>query len=373
MPLRKPARLLALIFLAGAPNCIYAQTGDPAAIQQKLYAQFRLTTITADRSDIVTAGDVVVIHRPGLLMYAVASPMPPSNTYKNGKIGQGWGGFGKDMMITMAAPGAGTANDYPHRPFAPEEKCWVTGIQVQKDGVLFQLYSDPYDDIRYYGNLKIPFANKREIPSADAALQLVSEVLTVVPTDNPGSQGSQPVQAQVSSSPDQNSLPTVQGTYFRKDKPSDSMVLGANGVFSLVQKGKPYDGNYTVEGEVLTVWGPKMPGRQRCRLAGNVITDPGGTIWEKPVETQNPAPVVAEMPATVTSSASTPMPTIAPPPPPADAPPPTPPTVSLGQTMDQVISVMGQPKAVAKAGTKTIFTYSDLKVIFVGGKVSDVQ
>ena len=116
-----------------------AQAGDTAMIQQKLYAQFKLTTITVDRSDIVTAGDVVVIHKPGLLMYAVASPLPPSNTYKNGKIGQGWGGFGKDLAIGMLTQGGGTAADYPKRPFVPEEKCWVTAIQVQKDGVIFQL------------------------------------------------------------------------------------------------------------------------------------------------------------------------------------------------------------------------------------------
>ena len=140
--------------------------------------------ITADRSDIVTAGDVAVIHKPGLIMYAVASPMPPSNTYKNGKIGQGWSGFGKDLLITMAVPGGATSNDYPHRPFAPDEKCWVTGIQAQKDGILFQLYSDPYDNIRYYANLKIPFPNKKEIPPADAAMQLVAEVLTIAPQDN---------------------------------------------------------------------------------------------------------------------------------------------------------------------------------------------
>jgi hypothetical protein len=168
-----------------------AQAGDPAAIQQRLNAQFRLTTITADRSDIVTAGDVVQIHKPGLVMYAVASPMPPSNTYKNGKIGQGWGGFGKDLMITMSAPGGATSNDYPHRAFAPEEMCWVTGIQVQQDGVLFKLYSDPYDDIRYYANLKIPFPSKKSVPSVDAALQLVAEVLTAVP-QNQGDQGGQP-------------------------------------------------------------------------------------------------------------------------------------------------------------------------------------
>jgi hypothetical protein len=182
-----------------------AQVGDPAVLQQRLYAQYRLTTTTPDRSDIVTAGDVVVIHRPGLLMYGVASPMPPSNTYKNGKISQGWGGFGKDLAITMAAPGGATATDYPHRPFAPEEKCWVRAIQVQKDGVLFQLYSDPYDGIRYYANLKIPFPNKKEVPPVDTAMQTVAEVLTVAPQDqgapNQGNQGGQPGQFQATPAP----------------------------------------------------------------------------------------------------------------------------------------------------------------------------
>ena len=155
--------------------------GDPAAIQQKLSAQFKLTRITADRSDIVTPGDVFVIHKPGLVMYAVTSPMPPSNTYKNGKIGQGWGGFGKDLAIGMSTPGGGTAADYPHRTFVPDEKCWVTAVQVEKDGVLFHLYSDPYNDVRYYATLKIPFPNKKQVPSPDVALQTVAEVLTVAP------------------------------------------------------------------------------------------------------------------------------------------------------------------------------------------------
>ena len=125
-------------------------------------------------------------------MYAVASPMPPSNTYKNGRIGQGWGGFGKDLAIGMAAPGGATAANYPHRPFVPEEKCWVTGIQVQKDGILFQLYSDPYDDIRYYANLKIPFPSKKEVPPVDMAMQTVAEVLTAAPADNQADRAAQP-------------------------------------------------------------------------------------------------------------------------------------------------------------------------------------
>jgi hypothetical protein len=170
-----------------------AQTDDASgAIQNKLNAQFKLTRATADRSDIVTAGDVVELQKNGLIMYAVASPFPPANSYKNGKIGQGWGGFGKDLLIGMAAPDGTTAADYPHRAFVAGEKCWVTSIQVQKDGVLFQLFSDPYDDVRYYANFRIPFPNKKQVPAADAFLQTVAEVLTVVPPDPGAQQAAQP-------------------------------------------------------------------------------------------------------------------------------------------------------------------------------------
>jgi hypothetical protein len=186
-----PLRLLVVASFTLVCNLALLAQSDPAAIQQKLSAQFKLTRITADRTDLVTAGDIVVIHKPGLLMYAVASPMPPSNTYKNGKITQGWGGFGKDLAIGMATPGGGTAADYPHRLFVPDEKCWVTGIQVQKDGILFQLYSDPYNDVRYYANLKVPFPNKKDAPPIDVALQSVAEVLSAAPSDRQGGENNQ--------------------------------------------------------------------------------------------------------------------------------------------------------------------------------------
>jgi hypothetical protein len=149
-----------------------AQSGDPAAIQQALNSQIKLTTTTGDRSEIATAGTIVEVHREGMMIYGFMSPLPPSNTYKNGKIVQGWGGFGKDLAITMLAPGGATSANYPQARFASGDKCWVTGLKVQKDGVVFQLYSDPVNDIRYYGNLKIPFPNKKEVPSVDAALQM---------------------------------------------------------------------------------------------------------------------------------------------------------------------------------------------------------
>lgn len=48
-------------------------------------------------------------------------------------------------------------------------------------------------------------------------------------------------------------------------------------------------------------------------------------------------------------------------------------TVSMGQTIEQVEAIMGKPKDIAKTPTKTIYVYPGLKVIFVNGKVSDVQ
>ena len=46
----------------------------------------------------------------------------------------------------------------------------------------FQLYSDPYADVRYWGKLKIGFP-KKSIPTADGLLKTVAEVLTVQPNE----------------------------------------------------------------------------------------------------------------------------------------------------------------------------------------------
>jgi len=63
---------------------------------------------------------------------------------------------------------------------------------------------------------------------------------------------------------------------------------------------------------------------------------------------------------------------------PADtAPPPAPGTepahIEMGQSIEQVIAIIGQPERTATAGNKQIYFYKDLKVTFVDGKVSDVQ
>jgi hypothetical protein len=42
-------------------------------------------------------------------------------------------------------------------------------------------------------------------------------------------------------------------------------------------------------------------------------------------------------------------------------------------TTDQVQAAMGKPDKIVNLGAKTIYYYKDMKVIFLSGKVSDVQ
>src|SRR5271154_4912050 len=150
-------------FASSTSLTMAAQAGDPGVIQQRLNAQIKLTRTTADRTDIVTAGDIVVIHKPGLVMFDVSSSLPPTNVYKDGKIGMG---FGTQMMMTD--------RNQVQRRFVPDEKCWVTRIAVLNDSVLIDLYSDPYNDVRYYATLKIPYPNKKEVPPVDSFLATIA-------------------------------------------------------------------------------------------------------------------------------------------------------------------------------------------------------
>lgn len=48
-------------------------------------------------------------------------------------------------------------------------------------------------------------------------------------------------------------------------------------------------------------------------------------------------------------------------------------TIALGQTPDEVKRALGEPERIVDLGAKKIFVYKDMKVIFMDGKVSDVQ
>jgi hypothetical protein len=191
--------VLASAIVAAVSVGMKAQVGDPATlIQEKLASQIKLTKAAADHSDVVTAGDVVVLHKDGLMMCSSASSYAFSNTYSNGVLAANYNNRAKDATKSffrgkLPFGGGGSATDAANnactsRKFVAGEKFWVTGIALQKDGILVSTLSDPYNDVRYYGDIKFSFP-KGSVPPADDFVKTVSEVITVQPSDDKDSGG----------------------------------------------------------------------------------------------------------------------------------------------------------------------------------------
>jgi hypothetical protein len=170
-----------------------------AGIQKKLVDEFALTKATADKTDIVTAGAVLVLEKDNLLMYTVTTTVPPQNVYKGGKINHGVFDAAKKCKFCAYVPGvssvAAAVPNVDMRTFVSGEKFWVTGIDAQDDGIVFHLLSDPYSDVRYYSTLKFPFT-KGSAPTADAMLATVAEVIKIAPSDDSADSGGDAKQGQ---------------------------------------------------------------------------------------------------------------------------------------------------------------------------------
>jgi len=48
-------------------------------------------------------------------------------------------------------------------------------------------------------------------------------------------------------------------------------------------------------------------------------------------------------------------------------------TIRIGQTQEEVTAILGPPEKQILLGAKTIFVYADVKVVFMGGKVTDAE
>lgn len=169
MSISRLALLLTIPVFAGAddPNSL-------AAIRQALVAKYALTTPTAAKDDIVTAGAVLVLKKSDLVTVDVTSHEPTQNVYKNGKISHRFLG-----MRIKRIPGMQLGD----RTFVSGEKIWVTGIDVEEGGVVFTLFTDAYNDTRYDATLKFPF-QKDSSPTTNGVLATVAEVFDIQPPDD---------------------------------------------------------------------------------------------------------------------------------------------------------------------------------------------
>ncbi len=158
---------------------------NKSAIETKLAAEYKLTQPTADQTDIVTAGAILVLKKGNLVMGPASQTTIYQSTYKDGKVSPNFAGKLNNGLTRLGRiPGASAPQSPNTRTFVPGEKMWVTKIESKDDGVVFDLFTDAYADVRYRAALKFAFDKHGMMPSADAMLALVGEVFKVQPADD---------------------------------------------------------------------------------------------------------------------------------------------------------------------------------------------
>jgi hypothetical protein len=186
---KMPAVAFGSLLLLGAGQARAQSSAATDAIEKQLLQLYQTAKATADGTDLVTAGSVLVLQKDHLLMNQVDQPMPTVNVYKNGTIvasGLGAVNFFKAMNKLGAfnplgnnpAAGTATAAAATTREFVAGEKFWVIRIDTRPDGAVFMLMSDPIKDLRYHATLTLPFA-RGAIPSPDDVAALASEVMKI--------------------------------------------------------------------------------------------------------------------------------------------------------------------------------------------------
>jgi hypothetical protein len=194
---------MAVIFSAG----LQAQAGDPATlIKEKLVSQIKLTKGSAAHDDVVTAGDIVLLHKDGLMMCSSAATYVEQNVYRNGVLTVNLQNRAKDAAKSYLKGkffgGGASATDSANngcatRKFVSGEKFWVTDIELRNGSLVVSTLSDPYNDVRYYGEIQFPFQKGAPVPPVDDFVKTVNEVLTVAPADDKdkGNQNDQTAQS----------------------------------------------------------------------------------------------------------------------------------------------------------------------------------
>jgi hypothetical protein len=190
-----------------------AQVGDPATlIKEKLVSQIKLTKASASYDDVVTAGDIVMLHKDGLLMCNSDNSYRQTNTYQNGALTVSAKGRAVDAAkkaIWGKLTGGGGVTDAAKngcstRKFVSGEKFWVTNIDISKDGngIVVTAFSDPYNNVRYLTDILFPWP-KGSVPPVDTEVKTVAELFTVQPADNKdkGDQTAQQSSAQPAQAP----------------------------------------------------------------------------------------------------------------------------------------------------------------------------
>lgn len=138
------------------------------------------------------------------------------------------------------------------------------------------------------------------------------------------------------------------GKYVNKENGTDYIDLKPDKTFYLQERGRGFTGKYEIAGDVITIM---LAGGQagRARRRGETFMDEEGKTWVRQGGIASSSVETKETPHAV------------------------PKKVELGQTAEQVEATLGKPEKIINLGPKTVYVYKDLKIIFMDGKVTDVQ
>jgi hypothetical protein len=174
---------LITLLIIGLP--FTASSQNKSAIEKKLVDEYALTQATADQTDIVTAGAILVLKKGNIVMGPASQATIYQSTYKDGKINANLAGkMSNGLSRFSRLPGASAPQAPATRTFVPGEKMWVTKIECREDGVVFDLFTDAYADVRYRAALKFAFDKHGVMPAADQMSAMVGEVFKVQPSDD---------------------------------------------------------------------------------------------------------------------------------------------------------------------------------------------
>jgi hypothetical protein len=181
------------VLIATLSNITTALAEDQqAAVRKKLESRYALTQPTAANDDIVTAGAVLTLKMSKVSMSPVSNTSFCQNTFQGGQIGQNALCKGAKLSkMWKRIPGVPTTPDAPQtRDFVKGEKVWVTKIEVRSDTIVFTLFTDAYNEVRYRASMVFPL-NGTPLTPEDAA-KLVGEVFDAkLPENADDSQGQQ--------------------------------------------------------------------------------------------------------------------------------------------------------------------------------------
>lgn len=155
-----------LLAAIGLSLAVSVQAEDAKGLQRKLESKYTLTVVNAEGAT-VTQGVVLRLKKT-----ITAGVNHCDNDYKDGKVS-----LGGNVLLRANCARLGAAETTTARGFVPGETMSVLRIEV-KDGIIFDLISDPVYDFRFRANLKFAVP-KGTVPEMAQAEQMIGDVFAI--------------------------------------------------------------------------------------------------------------------------------------------------------------------------------------------------